>query len=130
LLAALQPVDQLDHALEADAADTLGKISAQLLVSPPDSAALGPHFADTLWQSQQLAEWLSNPQLQKLLWVPRAGELAFTCLDAADAIGETVHTFGGVVFASATLSPVDNFAASCGLTRTATPPTHLRACTP
>ena len=138
LLAALQPVPQLDPALDADAVDTLTKISDQLALTPLDSAALGPHLAETLWQSQQLAEWLANPTLKKLLWSPRAGELHFTCLDAADAIGESLRAFGGVVFASATLSPVGSFAESVGL---ATPslstlssqpsaPSHLRATTP
>ena len=68
--------------------------------------------------------------MEKLLWCPRSGELNFTCVDAADAIGETLRAFGGVVFASATLSPVDNFAESCGLAQAATAPTHLRAHTP
>jgi Rad3-related DNA helicase len=133
LLAALQPVDQLDPALEADAADTLEKIGARLEATPPDSAALGPRFADTLWQARELAEWLANPALKKLLWCPRAGELAFTCLDAADAIGETLRTFGGAVFASATLSPAAAFAEAVGLTSAdpnLTPPIHLRAHTP
>ena len=130
LLAALQAVDQLDHALEADAGDTLEKISTQLFVAPPDSAVLGPRFAEILWQAPELSAWLANAQLKKLLWCPRAGELAFTCLDAADAIGEMLRGFGGVVFASATLSPAENFAESCGLAQAATVPAHLRAHTP
>ena len=115
LLAALQPVDALDHALEADVADTLDKVSAQLAEMPLDYAALGPGFSEQLWQTQQLNEWLADARLKRLLWCPRPGELAFTCIDAADAIGETLREFGGVVFASATLSPVENFAESCGL---------------
>ena len=131
LLAALQPVAQLDPALEADAADTLAKISDQLVLTPPDSAALGPHHAEVLWQSQSLAEWLACTALVKLLWCPRAGELHFTCLDAASAIGETLRSFGGAVFASATLTPTDTFTEACGLSGSSTAvPTHLRAHTP
>ena len=130
LLSALQPVDLLDHALEADAADTLEKIATQLALAPPDSAALGQRFAEILWQAPELSAWLANAQLKKLLWVPRAGELSFTCIDAADAIGETLRSFGGAVFASATLSPAENFNASCGLASTTTIPVHLRAHTP
>ncbi len=115
LLGALQPVEALDPALEADAAETLGRIASQLASTPLDYAALGPQLAETLWQAPQLAEWLGNPQLKKLLWSPRAGELHFTCIDAADAIGETLREYGGVIFASATLSPSDAFAESCGL---------------
>jgi Rad3-related DNA helicase len=135
LLAALPPVDQLDPALEADAADTLEAIGMQLELAPPDSADLGPRFADILWQSRELAAWLANPALKKLLWCPRAGELAFTCLDAADAIGETLRTYGGAVFASATLSPTDTFAESVGLRDfgnefSPSGAVHLRAQTP
>ncbi len=115
LLLALQPVQALDPALEADVADTLQKVAERLGDVPLDYAALGPQFSDQLWQTQQLNEWLADGKLKKLLWCPRPGELAFTCIDAADAIGATLREFGGVVFASATLSPVDNFAESCGL---------------
>ena len=129
LLSALPAADGLDPALEADAAETLRRIADLLAALPVDYAALGPNFAALLWQSPQLAEWLEDTRLKKLLWSPRAGELHFTCIDAADAIGETLRGFGGVVFASATLSPVDAFAEGCGLS-SATPSHHLRAHTP
>ncbi|MSU69980.1 MAG: helicase [Opitutaceae bacterium] len=115
LLAALQPVEALDAALEADAADTLGLVARELEALPLDYAALGPHCSEVLWQAPQIAEWLANPQLKRHLWSPRASELHFTCIDAAAAIGETLRAYGGVVFASATLSPSDAFAESCGL---------------
>jgi len=118
LLAALQPVEVLDHALEADAADTLRQIVERLAESPLDYAALGPRLSDLLWQTQSLAEWLADGRLRKLLWCPRPGELAFTCLDAADAIGETLREYGGVVLASATLSPTNDFLEACGLSNT------------
>jgi DNA excision repair protein ERCC-2 len=115
LLAALQPVDVLDPALEADTADTLAQIATQLADVPLDYAKLGPRFSDQLWQTQQFNEWLTDARLKKLLWCPRPGELAFTCLDAADAIGATLREYGGVVLASATLTPMDSFAGACGL---------------
>jgi Rad3-related DNA helicase len=114
LLLALQPVDALDPALEADVADTLGKIAEFLGDLPLDYAALGPQFSDQLWQTQQLTEWLADARLKKLLWCPRPSELAFTCIDAADAIGATLREYGGVVLASATLSPQAEFAEACG----------------
>lgn len=115
LLGALRPVEALDPALEADAADTLARIADQLGTIPLDYAALGPRFSELLWQTQPLSEWLADARLKKLLWCPRAGELAFTCIDAADAIGETLREFGGVVAASATFGPGREFAESCGL---------------
>jgi len=114
LLLALSPVDALDPALEADVADTLSKIAEFLGDLPLDYAALGPQFSDQLWQTQQLGEWLADSRLKKLLWCPRPGELAFTCIDAAAAFGATLREYGGVVCASATLTPMDAFAASCG----------------
>ena len=115
LVGALQPVELLDHALEADAADTLSKIADQLALTPPDPSALGPTLSAILWQAPQLAAWLADPALKKLLWTPRAAELHFTCIDAADTIGETLRTFGGAVFASATLTPIDAFTSAIGL---------------
>jgi len=128
LVSALQPVDVLDAALEADAADTLTKIVDQLSVAPPDPSALGPHLSAILWQAPQLADWLAHPALKKLVWTPRPAELHFTCIDAADAIGETLRTFGGAVFASATITPTEAYTTALGLTTTL--PTHLRAATP
>lgn len=115
LLSALPAADSLDPALEADVADTLTLVSAALAATPVDSAALGPHFAPILWSAPQLSEWLANPLLRKLLWSPRPAKLAFTCLDAADALGETLRAYGGVVLASATLGPAPEFSAAIGL---------------
>lgn len=115
LLNALLPVDALDPALEADLAHTLETLAAQLASQPLDYAALGPVFSDQLWRTQPLVEWLRNPLLTKLLWCPRAGELAFTCIDAAPVIGETLRSYGGVILASATLSPAAEFVENIGL---------------
>lgn len=141
LLAALLPVDELDHALEADLADTLHTVVNQIGRQPLDYAALGPDFSDQLWRTQELAGWLDHPGLKKLLWCPREGELAFTCLDASAVISETLHAYGGVVLASATLSPTDEYTRAIGFlpdhsTATVMPlppgpdPAVLRAATP
>lgn len=115
LLSALVPTEALDPALEADLVATLGQVADALGSMPPDFAALGPQLAGILWETSELVDWLANDRLKKLLWCPRAGELHFTCFDAADAIGETLRAYGGVIFASATLSPVKVFAENCGL---------------
>ena len=114
LLSALPADDSLDPALEADVADTLSQVAAALANEPIDSAALGQPLAEILWSTPQLSDWLANPLLKKLLWSPRPAELSFTCLDAADAIGETLRAFGGIVLASATLSPTPEFATAVG----------------
>src|SRR5690606_7146917 len=82
---------------------------------PVDYAKISPLAAEALWQIPVLHEQLSTTNLPTLWWSPRDGELALTCLDAASAIATTLREFGGVVLASATLTPVDSFAAACGL---------------
>jgi DNA excision repair protein ERCC-2 len=114
LLAALRPVESLDPALEADVIDTLNRVADHLSTLPLDYAALGPEISDQLWRTQTLREWLDNPHLKKLLWCPAEGELSFTCIDAADALGMTLREYGGVVCASATFGPPEDFAEACG----------------
>jgi DNA excision repair protein ERCC-2 len=129
LLASLRPAESLDPATEAEVHDHVVKLANLVTTQPLDYAALGPHHAETLWSFAQLAEFMDDSRLTKLLWVARDGELEFTCVDAAPAIGETLKTFGGAILMSATLQPYAEFAASCGLESFATlhAPTPWRA---
>ena len=117
----LRANDRLSPAAEDDARHLLGEFARQLAVTSLDFAEIGPDAADALWSVPALLDELAtlSPQLSsslpRLWWSPRDSELALTCLDAAPAIGATLREFGGVVLASATLSPVDGFAAACGL---------------
>jgi len=115
LLASLRPAESLDPATEAEIHDHVAKLANLVSTQPLDYAALGPHHAETLWSFTQLAEFMDDSRLTKLLWVAREGELEFTCVDAAPVIGETLKTFGGAVLMSATLQPYAEFADSCGL---------------
>ncbi len=123
--AGLAPAD------EDDARHLLGEFAGRLTSAALDFAALGPVAADTLWQVPALVSELAGgepgrsagtapgraavPTLARLWWSPRDGELALTCLNAAPVIGATLREFGGVVLASATLNPIDGFAAACGV---------------
>ncbi|ACB75797.1 helicase C-terminal domain-containing protein [Opitutus terrae] len=100
---------------EDDARDLLGEVAKQVASVPLDLATLGPQVADLLWQIPSLVDELAASDLPRLWWTPQDRELALTCLDAAPAIGATLREFGGVVLASATLTPIDGFAAACGL---------------
>lgn len=115
ILAALKPVEALDLALEEDLFEVLTRIGELVQNTPLDFAAMGPDLADQLWRSLDLAAWIADGQLKKLLWCPRVGELHFTCLDAAPITGEILRTFGGTILASATLSPLEPYAATVGL---------------
>jgi len=118
LVASLRPCESLDPALEDEIHDLVAKLANLVSTQPLDYAALGPHHSETLWQFAALAEFLADPKLTRLLWVAREGELEFTCVDAAPAIGETLRQFGGAILMSATLQPYDNMAAACGLADT------------
>ncbi len=115
LLASLRPAASLDTTTEAEVHDQVEKLANLAGTQLLDFAALGPQHAETLWSFAQLAEFLDDSNLTKLLWVAREGELEFTCVDAAPAIGEILKGFGGAILMSATLQPYAEFADSCGL---------------
>lgn len=113
----LRPCETLPLGDEDDARHLLAQFAKALGSVTLDYAALGPVSADALWSVPTFLEQLETSTLPRLWWCPRAGELLLTCLDAATAIGATLREFGGVVLASATLSPTDDFAMACGLGR-------------
>jgi Rad3-related DNA helicase len=115
LLASLKPSESLDPAIEDEVRDLVAKLANLVSTMPLDYAALGPKHSETLWQFATLGDFLANTQLTKLLWVAREGELEFTCVEAAAAIGETLRQFGGALLMSATLQPYAAFADACGL---------------
>jgi len=114
-LASISPCEILDGALEADVRDALDRLAELVTTLPLDYAALGPHHSETLWQFAKLNDFLHDTRLHRLLWSRREGELEFTCVDATEAIGESLGAFGGALLMSATLAPFDQFAASCGV---------------
>lgn len=111
----LRRSDGLTPGEEDDARHLLAEIAKHVTGASLDLAALGPQASEALWAIPSLLEDLTTAELPRLWWAPRDAELLLTCLDAAPAIGATLREFGGVVLASATLTPVDGFAAACGL---------------
>jgi len=116
LLASLEPAESLDPDVETEVRESVARVTELAMASPLDYVDLGPQHSATLWQFAALEGFLENESLVKLLWVSRPGQLEFTCLDAAVAIGETLRQFGGSLLMSATLQPFAEFAESCGLT--------------
>ncbi|HEY8993820.1 MAG TPA: helicase C-terminal domain-containing protein [Lacunisphaera sp.] len=115
LLASLEPTESLDPVTEAELRDLLDRLVKLATTMQLDYVALGPKHSETLWQFVALADFLADQNLTKLIWVARPGQLEFTCVDAATAIGEALRAFGGSILMSATLQPYAEFAASCGL---------------
>jgi Rad3-related DNA helicase len=122
LVASLRPADSLDPGIEDDVRELSAKLANLVTTLPLDYVALGPHHSESLWQFAAIDNFLSDKNLAKLLWVSRDGELEFTCVDAAAAIGETLDLFGGAILMSATLQPYPEFAISCGLETVNPPP--------
>jgi DNA excision repair protein ERCC-2 len=123
----LRAADALGAADEDDARHLLGELAKVIRSFPLDLGELGQHAGDALWAIPSLVDELATSTLPRLWWCPRDSELLLTCLDAATAIGAALREFGGVVLASATLTPVDGFATACGLD---TPPELPRSAPP
>jgi len=114
-LAGLPVCDEIDLAVEDELVDLLKRIADIVANGMLDYAAMSPGTSERLWQVPELFAWLREATFQKLLWSPRQGELRFTCLDAAPAIGATLADYGAVVFASATFGPIATFGETVGL---------------
>ena len=115
----LAATEQLPAAAEDDARDLLETVSKHVASVGLDFVELGPEVTEQLWGLQGFLSELAL-ELPRLWWAPRPGELHVTCLDAASVIGPTLRSFGTAVLASATLTPLDDFTAACGLERTET----------
>jgi Rad3-related DNA helicase len=115
VLASLAPAESLDPDVESEIRHLVSRLAQLVTSTQLDYVALGPQHSATLWQFTALEGFLENEALKKLLWVARSGQLEFTCIDAAAAIGETLRHFGGAILMSATLQPYGEFAELCGL---------------
>lgn len=122
LLLGLGPQPALGPDREEEVREVLVSLSALIRDTAIDYGALTPRATEVIWEIPSLAEQFGETTLPRLWWCRREGELLLTCLDAAAAIGAALRDFGGVVLATATPGPADDFAASCGLTEAFAPP--------
>jgi Rad3-related DNA helicase len=113
-LSPLRPADRLDLTATYKLADLLESLAAELHAAPaPD--ALSDGTLDFLWGAADALATLRDGSLELLPWVPAAGNLRLSCLDAAPAIAAALREFGQSVLTSATFGPRENFLAACGL---------------
>jgi Rad3-related DNA helicase len=115
LLAHLKPADSLDPQLEEELWAALRRLSEHTAAAPLDLAALGPELATSLWKPLDLLTLAEHEKLPSLAWVPEAGVLQLTCLDASAETGPILKSFRNAVLTSATLTPADAVAKACGL---------------
>lgn len=100
-----------------EALDLCEDFAKQLKEAHFDYDATAPFAIELIWRIPQLAQRLAEPTHQWLHWLPAAGTLRATCLDASGWIAQCIQPFGGSILMSATLSPIQSFRESCGLTR-------------
>ncbi len=128
LVVGTRATEAIDLPTEEDLASALSAVSEAVAENPLDYASLGPDLTEVLWRPAELAAWLGNHTLSRLVWAPTDARIEFTCLDAAPAIGATLREFGRVILASATIGPMTTAAQTWGLSNT--PPHPLAALTP
>lgn len=115
LVTSLTACEALDLAVEDDVTDLLQRISECIGTGMADFAEYSAAASEQLWQTADLYAWVKDQGFPKLLWCPRAGELRFTCLDAAQPIGTALKEYGAVILASATFGPLEAFTEAVGL---------------
>lgn len=110
-----QPDDtELDTNKAYEALDLCEDFTRQLKEAHYDYEALPDFARKIIWEIPDLADRLDSPAHQWLIWSAK-GQLQATCLDPSDWIRQTLTPFGSRILMSATLSPMNAFAASCGL---------------
>ena len=97
------------------ATELLETLAEMVRKGPIPFGDLPSRVIDTLWRFGDTARLLGLDALPKHLWVPEDRSMEITCLDAASHIGTELRSYGLCLLESATLSPVDQFAISCGL---------------
>lgn len=97
--------------------DLLEAFRQEMQVSRLDTEVLRPGSIETLWELADLLYTLEHEHLQVLLWVPERGRILITCLDASWEIGRLLKSFQGSLLMSATISPIENFIESCGMSQ-------------
>ncbi len=97
------------------ATDLLETVAETIRKSPIPCSDLPRQVLDTLWRFGDAARLLALDALPKHLWAPEDRSMEITCLDAASHIGTELRSYGLSLLESATLSPIHQFAISCGL---------------
>ncbi|WP_404423524.1 helicase C-terminal domain-containing protein [Nibricoccus sp. IMCC34717] len=126
-LSRIQKSDTLSAGASDDAADQLQALARRTQELPVDTSSWPPALVDVFWGPSRFAADARGPALPRLWWAPQDGQLLATCLDAAEAIGPLLRGFAGVLLASATLRPVVDFRAACGLVLADAPPATATA---
>jgi DNA excision repair protein ERCC-2 len=111
----LNKCDRQDDTVLYEVRDLLRGYVDAMQAAPIDAEALRPGAMEALWELADAVGPLENENLELLLWSKERGRLEITCLDASREIAARLKEFGGVLMMSATLRPLDNLLAACGL---------------
>ena len=115
-------IDNLDTGplkgdLSYELLDICEEFERQLQQDHFDYEVAAPFAIEIAWRIPNLVKNLAEPANKFLLWCPQPGHFRATCLDASDWIAECLKPFGGSILMSATLTPIQSFRMSCGLTK-------------
>ncbi|MDX2185436.1 MAG: helicase C-terminal domain-containing protein [Opitutaceae bacterium] len=117
-LSCIKRTDTFSLAYEEDLSDQLRDLAQRTQEYPVDTAAWPAPLLEAYWAPARFAAESKEASFPRLWWAPEEGRLLATCLDAAAAIGPTLRGFAGVLLASATLGPTEDFRRACGLEAT------------
>ncbi len=116
LLEDLPEADRIDGVSENALHDIAPHLRDTLRATKLPWGELSDEDAGALSDTLRWADRLSGLGEDKfLLHSPKRGTLRLDCIDAAGDLGDTLRSTGGALLMSATISPTDEFAESCGL---------------
>ena len=95
--------------------DLCEDFTQQLQEARFDYATTAPFAIELIWRIPTLVDCLSAAAHEYLTWIPQAGLLRSTCLDASDWIGKCLQPFGSTILMSATLQPFDDYRTHLGI---------------
>ena len=114
-LTQLNSCDELDTRVIEEITELLYQLTTITESHGLDYTSLKAREAEAIWNTLRVAEQLKTTQLPLLWWVNKPQELLITCLDPSAVIGSKLSTFGSVILATATPTPVDIFSSECGI---------------
>jgi DNA excision repair protein ERCC-2 len=114
-LSQLNSCDELNSTIIEEITELLYNLTVTTESHGLDYTSLKSQDAEAIWNTLRVAEQLKTTCLPLLWWVNKPQELLITCLDPSEVISAKLRSFGSVLLASATPTPVDIFSKECGI---------------
>lgn len=118
-IGSLEPKTEAPAPLERDFHEQLAQIAESLQSEPLAYDELGPETSEFLFLAAAAHASQKRGELQHLLWSPAPGLARLECIDASKLIAARLRAYSGVLFLSATLTPLESFLEETGLAEAA-----------